>query len=295
MRFDSYHPAINFIYFTVAIGCTVWFHHPVFLCIAYVCAFAYSVKLKGVKAFVFNLILVPLAVIFAGWYAYYHHFGVTNLKRNIIGNQITLEALVFGLVIGVTAATVLMWLECLHELVTADKVVYLLGRVSPKLSLFVSILLRLVPRTKARGEKINTAQRGIGKGSCDGNILRRFINVIREASMLIMWLIENMAESSASMRCRGYGLKGRTAFAIYRFDNRDRSLVLGFITCIAFIMAAVFFNQTQIHYDPQIIFNRITPLSYLFYTAYAVFLLLPMALQIIGERRFDKLAESIEE
>ena len=97
-----------------------------FLCIADVCAFAYSVKLKGAKALVFNLILVLLAVLFAGWYAYYHHFGVTNLKRNVIGNQITLEALVFGLVIGVTAATVLMWLECLHELVTADKVVYLL-------------------------------------------------------------------------------------------------------------------------------------------------------------------------
>ena len=289
MRFDSYHPAINFIFFTVAIGCTIWFHHPVFLAISYVCAFAYSVKLKGINALVFNLVLIPLLVVYAGWYAYYNHFGVTNLKRNIIGNQITLEALVFGFVIGFTVAAVLMWLECVHELITADKVVYLLGRVSPKLSLFASILLRMVPRTKARGQKIDTAQRGIGRGTCDGNIFRRIWNVFRELSILIMWLIESLVESSTSMRCRGYGLRGRTAYSIYRFDNRDRSFVIGLFGCISMIIAAVLLDQTQIHYNPQIIFNRITAVSVFFYLAYAVFLLLPMTLQIIGEKRFDRL------
>ena len=291
MRFDSYHPAINFIFFTIAIGCTAWFHHPVFVGISYVCAFAYSIKLKGVKALIFNVVLIPLAILYAGWYAYYNHFGVTNLKTNIIGNQITLEALVFGTVIAFTAAAILMWLECLHELITADKVVYLLGRVSPKLSLFVSILLRMVPRTKARAKKINTAQRGIGRGTCDGNILRRIVNVFRELSILIMWLIESLVESSSSMRCRGYGLKGRTAYSIYRFDNRDRSFVIGLFACVSMIIAAVLLDQTQIHYDPQIIFNRITAVSVFFYLAYAVFLLLPMALQIIGEKRFDRLIE----
>ena len=291
MRFDSYHPAINFIFFTVAIGCTVWFRHPVFLAISFVSAFAYSVKLKGVKVLVFNIVLIPLAVLYAGWYAYYNHFGVTNLKSNFIGNQITLEALVYGTVLGFTAASVIMWLECLHELITADKVVYLLGRVSPKLSLFVSILLRMVPRTKARAKKIDTAQRGIGRGTCDGNILRRILNVFRETSMVIMWLIESLVESSSSMRCRGYGLKGRTAYSIYRFDNRDRSFVIGLFACVSMILAAVLLDQTQIHYDPQIIFNRITAVSVFFYLAYAVFLLLPMALQIIGEKRFDRLIE----
>jgi len=290
MRFDSYHPAINLIYFVVAIGCTVWFHHPVFVAISYLCAFAYSVKLKGKKSLIFNLILIPLIVIFTGWYAYYNHFGITNIKQNIIGNQITLESLVFGLVIGITAAAVIMWFSCIHELITADKVVYLVGRVSPKLSLFLSILLRMVPHTKEKASKINTAQRGIGRGVGDGNILRRLLNVFREISIILTWLIESSVSMSASMRSRGYGLRGRTAYSMYRFDNRDRSLVLAFFGCIAMIIAAVLLDQTQIHYDPQIIFNRITAASVLFYAAYAVFLLLPMVLQIVGERHFDKLA-----
>lgn len=290
MRFDSYHPAINLIYFVVAIGCTVWFHHPVFVAISYLCAFAYSVKLKGKKSLIFNLILIPLIVIFAGWYAYYNHFGITNIKQNVIGNQITLESLVFGFVIGITAATVIMWFGCIHELITADKVVYLVGRVSPKLSLFLSILLRMVPHTREKASKINTAQRGIGRGVGDGNILRRLLNIFREISIILTWLIESSVSMSASMRSRGYGLRGRTAYSMYRFDNRDRSLVLAFFGCIAMIIAAVLLDQTQIHYDPQIIFNRITAASVFFYAAYAVFLLLPMVLQIVGERHFDKLA-----
>lgn len=43
------------------------------------------------------------------------------------------------------------------------------------------------------------------------------------------------------------------------------------------------------YFDPTIIMNPITHMSYVFYAVYAVFLLLPMGLQIVGEWRFEKL------
>lgn len=109
MRFDSYHPVINLIYFVSAIACTIWFHHPVFLGISYVCAFVYSVKLNGKRAVIFNLCLIPLIFLYAAWYSYYNHFGVTNLRQNFIGNQITLESVVYGIVRGTTVAAVIMF------------------------------------------------------------------------------------------------------------------------------------------------------------------------------------------
>jgi len=290
MRFDSYHPAINLIYFVVAIGCAAWFRHPVFLAISYVCSFVYAVYLGGKRALLLNLILAVLIAAYTLWYAYYHHFGVTPLRRNIIGNQITLEALAVGLAIAVSAASALMWLSCLHVICTSDKVVYLFGRISPTLSLFLAIVLRMIPRIRERARKIRTAQQGIGRGTGDGNLLRRLVNGIRILSILVTWLLENLVESAASMKCRGYGLRGRTAYAIYRFDNRDRGLVLAFMVCISVLLGAVLLDQTQIHYNPQIVMNRITPLSGLFYAAYAIFLLLPMALQIIGEEKFERMA-----
>ena len=98
----------------------------------------------------------------------YNHFGVTNLAVNFIGNQLTLEALVSGFVIGTRAASVLMWFSCMNAVVLSDKVVYLFGRVSPRLSLFLSILLRMVPRVKERARKIGAAQRAIGRGAGRG-------------------------------------------------------------------------------------------------------------------------------
>ena len=109
---------------------------------------------------------------------------------------------------------------------------------------------------------------------------------------MITWTLENFVESAKSMKCRGYSLKGRTAFSIYRFDNRDRSLVLGMFVCLTFTAMAVMFDQTSIYYDPELIMNRITPVSVVFYIGYAVFLLLPMTLQIIGEVKFDRAANA---
>ena len=70
MRFDSYHPAINLIYFASAIGFTIWFDHPVYVGIAFAVAFAYSVKLKGLKGLAFDVCLIPLAAAWALWYSY---------------------------------------------------------------------------------------------------------------------------------------------------------------------------------------------------------------------------------
>ena len=289
MRFDSYHPTINLIYFTAAIGLTISFNHPAYVAISYAAAFAYSVKLSGKRAVIFNLCLVPFALVYSGWYSYYNHFGVTNLRQNFIGNEITLEALLYGLQIGFTAITVIMFFSCVFAVFSSDKIVYLFGRISPKLSLFLSIILRMVPRIKQYGRRINTAQKGIGKSPSQGNLWRRFVNSMRLISILITWTLENFVESSDSMKCRGYSLKGRTSFSIYRFDNRDRSFVIAIFLLLIITVCGWALDQTSIHYNPQIIMTGITFMSYIFYAAYGILLLLPMILQIAGERKFERL------
>ena len=288
MKFDSYHPAINLIYFVSAIGFTLWFNHPVFVMISYGAAFAYSVKLNGRRALIFNLCLVPLVFAWTAWYSYYTHFGVTVLRQNFVGNDITLESAVYGLVVGVMAAAVIMWMSCVFAVVSSDKVVYLFGRISPRLSLFISIGLRGVPRIKEAARKISTAQNGVGMGCGQGNVVQRLRNCLRLVSIMITWAIESFLQASESMRSRGYMLKGRTAFSIYRFDNRDRSLVLVIVACLTLVLMGAVLNQTSILYDPEIVVNRITWVSYVFYVGYGVLLLLPLGLQVWSEAVFAR-------
>ena len=138
MGFEKCHPAVNFIYFAGVIAGTIAFQHPIFLVISFLCAFAYSIKRNGWKALAFNLVLLPLVAAFALYYSSYTHFGVTVLEQNMIGNNMTLESLVYGFVLGAVVAGTLMWFSCVYSVFTTDKVVYLFGKVSPRLSLFLA-------------------------------------------------------------------------------------------------------------------------------------------------------------
>ena len=293
MGFEKCHPAVNFIYFAVVIAGMITFLHPIFLLISFVCAFLYSIKRNGLKALVFNTVLLPLIAAYAFYYSSYNHFGVTVLQQNMIGNNMTLESLVYGFVLGFVVAGVLIWFSCVYSVFTTDKVVYLFGKVSPRLSLFLAIILRMVPRIKKEAKKINMAQCGIGRGFNQGNLFQRLRNGIRILSMLITWTIDSLTVASESMRSRGSTLRGRKAFSIYRFDNRDRAYVIGVFVSLTLILMAVMLKQTDILYDPKIIMTPVTSMSYLFYAGYAVFCLMPLALELWTEYRFWKARKAL--
>ena len=288
MKFDSYHPLINFIYFVSVITCTICFKHPVFLGISFFIAFVYSVKLGGRKVLYFNIGMTAAVCVYAAWYASYEHFGMTVFGYNSIGNPITLESMIYGMTVGLIGSTAAMWFVCVFQLITSDKIIYLLGRVSPKLSLFFSILLRFIPRTKIRAEKIEISRAGIGKGMSQGTIWKRMLNICSLISILITWTLEEFVESANAMKSRGYSLKGRKAFSIYRFDQRDKSLLTLFLLGIAMIIAGWRLGEMSIFFDPVIQIHPISKISWLFYAAYAAFLALPLVLQIYGEYRFKK-------
>ena len=112
-------------------------------------------------------------------------------------------------------------------------------------------------------------------------------------SVLITWTLEDLIESAASMKCRGYSLKGRTAFSIYRFDNRDRGFVVGMCALMSVLVMAMLLDQTMIRFAPQVVMMPITPLSGLFYAAWAILCLLPPGLEIIDRCRFRRLQQTI--
>ena len=290
MGFERCHPAVNLIYFAAVLVGMITFQHPVFLAISFLCAFAYSIKRNGLKALVFDLCLLPLIAAFALYYSSYTHFGMTVLSQNMVGNNMTLESLVYGIVLGVIGAGCCIWFSCVFSIFTTDKVVYLFGKVSPKLSLFLAISLRMIPRIKKEAKRINMAQQGIGRGANQGNLWQRLRNCLRIFSMLITWTVDSLAIASESMRSRGSSLRGRKAFSIYRFDNRDRAYVIGLFLCLTLTMMAVLLNQTDMVYDPRIIWAQVNPL---FFAGYAVLCLMPLGLELWTEYRFEKARKQV--
>ena len=54
-RFSSYHPLVNFLYFTLVIGFSMALNHPLAQGISLVCALIYAVQTEGTKAALFSL------------------------------------------------------------------------------------------------------------------------------------------------------------------------------------------------------------------------------------------------
>ena len=290
MGFERCHPAVNLIYFAAVVTAMLTFQHPVYLTVSFLCAFAYSVRRNGPKAWAFNLCLLPLIAVFALYYSSYTHFGMTVLRRNMVGNNMTLESLVYGIALGVTGAGVCIWFSCVFSVFTTDKVVYLFGKVSPRLSLFLAISLRMIPRIQKEARRINMAQQGIGRGANQGNLWQRVRNALRIFSMLVTWTIDSLTVASESMRSRGSGLRGRKAFSIYRFDNRDRAYVIGLFLCLTLTMMAVLLGQTDMVYDPRMIWTQVNPL---FCAGYAILCMMPLGLELWTEYRFKKARKQV--
>ena len=283
MNFASYHPALNLLLFVAVVAFTACWTHPGLVAVSFLCALAFSARLRGLRAVAIGCALALCALAFAALFAMNVHFGVTNLARTPIGNSITIESLTCGVLVGFKVTAILVWLSCALCVFTADKVVFLLGRVFPKAAMMLAVALRAVPVVGDRARKIAVAQSGIGRGPGQGSILRRTANALRRASILVSWSIERFVGMSDSMRSRGAALHGRTAYSLYRFDNRDRALAVILVALITVCAAATALGQTQMLFSPVIVVPKASSAGVAVFAAFLALCLLPLALQVAGE------------
>lgn len=291
MGFEACHPAVNLVYFAAVIYGSLTFSHPAYVAVSFVCGFLYSLK-QNRRALLFDLCLIPAVGLFALYYGCFHHFGMTVIAQNFIGNNLTMESLLYGLVLGARVAAAVMWLSCLYSVFSTDKAVYLFGRISPRLSLLAAIILRMVPRIKTEARRINTARKSLGRGVDQGSFLRRIQNGIAIFSMLISWLIGALATASASMDSRGSRLRGRRAFSIYRFDGRDRLYVLALSFFMTLTAMAMILGETKMIYSPRILYTPMTFSEVLLCLGYACLCLLAPALDLWTCLRFSAAVSS---
>lgn len=277
--FSSLHPVINFAYFGLVLAFTMFFMHPVCLAISFGCAVAYSVCLNGRKAVRTQLVFVlPMVLIAAVLSPAFDHEGATILTYLPSGNPLTLESILYGLAAAVMLAAVVTWFSCYSAVMTSDKFVYLFGRLIPALSLVLSMALRFVPRFKAQLHVVSEAQRCVGRNVSDGSILQRIRNAVTILSIMVTWALENAIETADSMRSRGYGLPGRTAFSIYRFDGRDRAVLAWLFVCGAHIACGWAAGGLYWRYYPTVKGAVLTPLTASFPLAYLALCLTPVIL-----------------
>ncbi len=292
--FSKYHPIVNFTYFIVVFILSMFIINPIFIAISLVCAITYSIYLSGRKSVRFGLFyLLPMMLMIVIINPAFNHRGVTILTYLPTGNPLTLESIIYGVSSACLMAGVVMWFRCFNNVITADKFMYLFGRIIPSLSLVLSMTIRFVPQFKIQFNKVRDAQKCIGKDISDGTILVRLKNMTRIFSVMITWSLENGVETATSMKSRGYGLKGRTAYSLFSFEKRDFSALSVIIVLSAYIFTGMASGVVDFKFYPAIKPPQMTMFSASVYFAYSALCIIPMILNVREDIKWKSIKSRI--
>lgn len=285
-EFSRFHPLVNLAYFVIVIGITMFSMSPAFLLANLMLSWIYSILLRGSAVIKQNLIVATFTlIVMTAINLFFTHEGVTVLFY-LNDNAITLEALIYGLCSAAMLISVITWFVSFNVIMSSEKLIYIFGKTAPVIGLTLSMIFRYVPLLKERYAEIHTGQMCMGRGKEKG-FLNRMRQFGKEVSILISWSLESSIESADSMEARGYGLKGRTSFHLYRLQMRDICfLSITFLLALTVIYgkcsgkdAVSFYPDFRYNFDLQ---------SAAVLLAYSVLAILPALMDVYGEMKWKQ-------
>lgn len=280
-RFNKIHPIAGLMFFAFTIGFSMFLMQPVCLVISLICAFLNAAVINGKRAVLFTIkYIIPMILLVLIINPVFNHRGSTILMYFPWNNPLTLESVIYGGAAAVMLASVMLWFSVFNTVMTSDKIIYLFGRIIPSLSLIISMTLRFVPRFTAQFRKVRAAQRTFEVCDNKNGFLRKLKRLIDAFSVMISWSLENAVETADSMKSRGYGLKGRTAYSIFSFKKQD-FILLGVITVSAAVLIVLLCLGTiNFTYFPSIKCDYNGFSSVIFYILYSAVMLIPMIINV---------------
>ncbi len=293
-EFKTYHPIVNFIYFAFVIGFSMFLMHPIALGISLGCSFLYSCMLQGGKGAKRNLsYMLPMLLAMALVNPLFNHEGVTILWYFPSGNPLTLESILYGVAAAGMLLSVIGWFSCYNRVMTGDKFIYLFGKMIPALSLIFSMTLRFVPRFTHQLKVVANAQRCIGKAPSGGGIIQRAKNGLNILSVMVTWSLENAIDTADSMKSRGYGLPGRTAFSIFRFDKRDQKMMVAILIFGGYTLAGHLLGAMEFTYLPFVRGGEMSLFDISVFIAYLLLCICPVIIELWEVKKWNSFRSNI--
>lgn len=277
--FGNYHPLTLMVYFLSVLITAMFTTNPVMLALVLLGGICFCTTLQRKRMFWSNLAFyLPLFLMIAVTNPLFSHNGVTPLFF-LNGNPVTLEAILYGVDIATMLVAVIYWCKCYNEIMTSDKFLYLFGKAIPKLSLILSMAFRFIPQFKAQIKRISKAQKAMGLYS-SGSYVDKIRGGCRVFMAIISWSLENAVETGNSMKARGYGLKNRSNFAIFRFTAPDGVLLGTSLSLIVLTAVGLACKAVKFSFYPRITEISLNPMALLTYISYGVMSFLPFVIEI---------------
>ena len=289
--FSEYNPIVIAVWFFSVTGVAMFCNYPLLMLISLCGAVLFFLVRNGFTHGKEHLFFWILFLILALANPLVSHNGKTVLFV-MNHNPVTLEALLYGVNSAAMIIGVLYWFRSFTQIMTSEKLLYITGALSPKLSLILSMALRFVPLFSRQSAKINSAQTAMGLYK-DDNIIDDIKGRSRVFSILITWALENGIITADSMEARGFGICRRTNLRRFRFCAHDIVLLIITLMLLALTSTAVATDSLSFVFYPAISAQKPDILGVVGITTYGLLVLLPIIIDTEVSLRWKYLRSGI--
>ena len=117
-------------------------------------------------------------------------------------------------------------------------------------------------------------------------ILKKAKNGMRILSVMVTWALEHSIETADSMRSRGYGLPGRSAFSIFTFNRRDLKALLCIIILSGYVIVGGICGGIYFRYFPSVKSAEASVFSVSIFAVYFILCMIPVVIELWEVRRW---------
>lgn len=289
--FAEYNPIVITVWFFSVTGVAMFCSYPLLMLISLCGAVIFFLMRNGLSHGREHLFFFILFLILALANPLVSHNGKTVLFV-MNHNPVTLEAILYGVNSAAMIIGVLYWLRSFTQIMTSEKLLYITGALSPKLSLVLSMALRFVPLFSRQSAKINNAQIAMGLYK-DDNIIDDIKGRSRVFSILITWALENGIITADSMEARGFGACRRTQLRRFRFSARDTAFLILTLLLLTVTAAAAGTKSLSFVFYPSITAEKPDLLGIAGLITYGLLILLPVIIETEVSLRWKYLRSGI--
>lgn len=277
--FRGYHPYVVFFYYMCTVFLLMYFKHPVFLLIALFILILVNVSHdRGAALRKWTIPLVLMSSVFILLNPFLVSRG-TNILFYFRGKQVTLEAMVYGVVMALALVSVLIMFVSFNLILNGNKFLYIFSRVLPRTAFLTMIAIRFVPLLKLRFDEIAAVQRVRGATVSTGKIRERARKGMHMIQILLTWSLEEAVQTADSMKSRGYGIGKKTSYIPYRMEKRDWAwLIVLFVLCIICLLGGLL-GYGKIVIYPELGTLHLYPLDWLLLICMIVLLSFPLLVE----------------
>ena len=277
--FLKLHPIILAFYFFTVITVTMFFSSPVFLITSLLASISVYCSLFGFLVFLKKSRNLAVIIILCTIINPLFSKNGENVLLDFWRIKITLQSLLFGLSFGIILVCSILWFLCLSKVITSEKMLYLFGKRMPRVALTISLSLRLIPDFFEKFRSTSQTQKALGLYTQRG-----LKEQVKSASGIFLSVcsdaLENSAQTSDSMRARGFGINKYAIYSKYRFYQHDLwvSSIIALLVC-CFVFGNIL-GDTKFYYYPTLSPVSFNTYNILCYFCFGLIAFLPIIIKI---------------